>query len=318
MKNKYKNVIHYLNILKLFFLFLILLIIIFEKKVKINIYNKLKVCICVPGKFENLYIREFIEHYQNYGVDKIFLYDNNEKNGEKFEDIINDYIKNGYVEVINFRGKKRIQLEMMNDCYIKNYLNYDWLIFFDLDEFIYLRNFKNIKKFLNNGRFKKCQRIQLNWLFHTDNNLLYYDKRPIKERFKQKSKKARGVKTGGPQGIKSILRGHIPNITIKCPHILNRNLSSCDGFGRPTKIVGIVTEKSDFYYYYIDHYYCKSTEEFINKITKGDVLYKDGKMPKINNYFVLNEITLEKIELIEKSTGYNLSKFRKYIKKYSP
>ena len=56
-------------------------------------YN-IKVCLCTPGKNENRYIREFIDYYINYGVDKIFLYDNNDIEGEHFEEVINDYIKN--------------------------------------------------------------------------------------------------------------------------------------------------------------------------------------------------------------------------------
>ena len=91
----------------------------------------------------------------------------------------------------------------MNDCYRKNFLFYDWLIFFDIDEFIYLKDFKNIKQFLNEHKFDKCQRIQLNWLFHTDNNLLYYENKPLKERFPQVDENAKKYKK--PQGIKSIL-----------------------------------------------------------------------------------------------------------------
>ena len=48
-----------------------------------------KICLCTVAKEENIYIREFIEYYKNYGIDKIFIYDNNDKNGEKFEDVIN-------------------------------------------------------------------------------------------------------------------------------------------------------------------------------------------------------------------------------------
>ena len=50
--------------------------------------ENLKVCLCTLGKEENRYIREYIEHYKNYGVEKIFLYDNNDINGEHFESII--------------------------------------------------------------------------------------------------------------------------------------------------------------------------------------------------------------------------------------
>ena len=50
----------------------------------------------------------------------------------------------------------------------------------------------------------KCQRIQLNWIFHTDNNLLYYENRPLKIRFPEKEKKARGVEVGDWNGIKPL------------------------------------------------------------------------------------------------------------------
>ena len=41
--------------------------------------------------------------------------------------------------------------------------------------YLSLKDFKNIKSFLNQNKFSKCQAIQLNMYFHTDNNLLYYD-----------------------------------------------------------------------------------------------------------------------------------------------
>ena len=81
-------------------------------------------------------------------------------------------------------------MEMMNDCYKKNYRDYDWLIFFEIDEYIFLYKNKNIKRFFQNPKFKKCERIQLNWIFHIDNNLLYYAPRPLKERFSQREKKS--------------------------------------------------------------------------------------------------------------------------------
>ena len=236
-------------------------------------------------------------------------------NGERFEEVINDYIEVGFVEIRNFRGQQRAVLAMMNDCYKNNFRDYDWLIFFEVDEFIYLKNFKNIKDYLSNKKLNKCQRIQLNWIFHTDNNLLYYDNRPLKERFPEREKKARGAKNGTSNGIKSILKGNIPRIKIQCIHTLNHNLKNCDGFGNPTKIVGISCETSDFEYYYIDHYNFKSTQEFIDKVNKGDVLYyKDNIIERIRVYFALNEMTKEKIDLMEKGTHLNLSEFRNKLK----
>ena len=120
------------------------------------------------GKEENRYIREYVQHYEKYGVDKIFLYDNNNVNGERFESVIGDYIEKGLVEIINWRGKKKVLFKIMNACYQKNFDKFDWLIFYELDEFIHLSNYSNIKMFLNEEKFNKCNLIYLNLVCHTD------------------------------------------------------------------------------------------------------------------------------------------------------
>ena len=80
-------------------------------------------------------------------------------------------------------------------------------------------------------------------------------------------------------------------------------------------IYGIITSQPDFNNYYIDHYNFKSTEEFINKINSGDVLfYKDNQIDRIKVYFGINKVTLEKIQLVEKGTGLNLSIIKKELK----
>lgn len=66
-----------------------------------------KVALCAIVKNENLYIREWINWYKHIGISKIFLYDNNDIDGEKLEDVINDYIKDKFVEVINVRGLEK-------------------------------------------------------------------------------------------------------------------------------------------------------------------------------------------------------------------
>ena len=93
-----------------------------------NLFN-IKVCLCTLGKEENKYILEFVEHYKKIGVDKIYLYDNNNIDGEHFEEVIDNYIKSGFVEIVDFRGKKSITNIVAKDCHKKNYMNYDWLIF---------------------------------------------------------------------------------------------------------------------------------------------------------------------------------------------
>jgi len=118
-------------------------------------------------------------------------------------------------------------------------------------------------------------------------------------------KSAKMVKT---TTIKSILRGKIPNIQINCVHKLNENLKSCNGFGNQTHIVGILTNDLDYEYNYIDHYFCKSTEEFIKKLNKGDVLFNlDNIKERLKVYFAVNKYSKEKIEYIAKHIHSNIS-----------
>ena len=66
--------------------------------------SNIKVCVYTCGKKENKYIREFVKYYKKYNDDKIFIYNDNEEKGEKFESLISDYINKGFVLIINYKG----------------------------------------------------------------------------------------------------------------------------------------------------------------------------------------------------------------------
>ena len=106
--------------------------------------NKTKTSICVVVKQENRYIKEFINYYRKLKINKIFLYDNNDLNGEYLEDILFKYIKYNFVEIINYRGKYKPQKKAYNDCYVNNNKDYNWMAFYDADEYLYIDNYTNI------------------------------------------------------------------------------------------------------------------------------------------------------------------------------
>ena len=280
--------------------------------------KKLKLCICTLGKSENRYIREFVEYYKKYGVDKIFLYDNNDINGERFEEVISDYIKKGFVEIIDYRGIPFALTKIMDNCYQKNYDKFDWLIFYEIDEFIYLKNFYNIKLFLNQKIFNNCKKIQLNWVHRSDNNLIYYENKSVVERFKERGINVKKNKFNRLAYIKSMIRGHMNNITITNNHLLENKINGCNGFGNEIKLKFILNLKPDYEYYYINHYYGKSLEEFVQKLKRGDIqlgITKKNNLYQIKKYFYINKLTNEKLDYIERELKLNLSEFRKKLKK---
>lgn len=313
---KQKNLIENLYVIKnifinklfyfIIFLFFIFIFFLFLFNTLLYKNNNLKVCLCTIGKRENKYAREFINHYKKYGIDKIFIYDNNDLGDEKFETVLLDYINNKFVEIINVRGKIAIQRKVLKDCYIKNKKLYDWFIILDMDEFIFLNNFGNIKIFLNDKRFQKCNLIHLNRVFHTDNNQIYYKNISLFKRF---PKYITNITT-----VKSILRGRLFNISFNNIHTINPNYESCNGFGH---IINKSEKWTDFKYYYFDHFYFKSTEEYTEKVNRGDGRFginEKLKLSKIRAYFLYNEITIEKIKLFEQKIGINLNFYKIKLK----
>ena len=70
------------------------------------------------------------------GVTNICLFDNNDKNGESFSDVIGDYIESGFVIVKDVRGESKMQIPCYQTCYDEYNKKYDWIGFFDADEFL--------------------------------------------------------------------------------------------------------------------------------------------------------------------------------------
>ena len=285
----------------------------------------LKVCICTLGKDENRYITEFVEYYKEYGVDKIYLYDNNDIDGERFENVIGKYVENKYVEIIDWRGVKGTSTYygIMDSCYQTYHNQYDWLIFYELDEFLYLKKYKNVKKFLISDKFNNCESIQLNWVHMSDNNQIFYENKPLLERFPEIGKNIVKNKYNKICFVKTIIRGHLKNITINQNHILSEKLKACDGFGRKSKVKKIESLNPDYTYNFIRHYYGKSIQEFIEKIKRGDLLRGNDKKIiewAIEKFFYINKITSQKIKYIQKNFGnkYNLTKYinELEVKKY--
>ena len=81
-------------------------------------------------------------------------------------------------------------------------------------------------------------------------------------------------------------------------------------FSKKNTIRYIHTLYPDYKYYYIDHFFSKSTEEFIDKIKKGDCRYiRSQRKKKFGRYFNQSDITKDKIDLIENRLKINISKY---------
>lgn len=107
----------------------------------------IKLCLVAIFKNESHILKEWIEHYLNQGVDKIFLIDNGST--DNYYSILQPYIYSNKVYLVK-DNKKHAQSELYNKHFLHKCRAYDWVIVCDLDEFIYGRKYcSSIKDFLS-------------------------------------------------------------------------------------------------------------------------------------------------------------------------
>ena len=271
--------------------------------------NKTKVCLCCIGKGENLYISDYVNHYKNLGYNHIYLYDNNNIDGERFESIIQDRINSGFVKITNFRGyrgkKDDAQMDAYYDCYKRHKNDCNWISFYDIDEYLFINpvNGSNltIQEYLDQPVFNHCESIKINWKSYSDSGLLYYENKSVVERFTKFSKFR--YEFGN---IKSTIRTNISHPLRKAnnPHAVFSNVRGCLSSGR-RKQIDFFMSPPNYKGAYINHYVTKTISEFCNKIKRGNAeksfeLVKEKLGERFHYFFMTNEKTQEKIDIFNR------------------
>lgn len=262
----------------------------------------MKTAVCCIVKCENLYLREWVEYYKQKGFTKIFLYDNNNVDGEYPQQVIGDYIADGFVEYIDARGKYRYQLAAYDECYDSYSNEYDWIGFFDIDEYIVIEEYNNISDYLSRVP-ANTDVIYLSWMIYGDNGRLHYENKPIQERFTT----PKGVLEkncfkllikGKNSGFLSIQFHDANYIEWYCGKpIVYRNAIGED------KTYTNLYEEGCFRGVYLKHYNTLTIEEFLyRRFGRGSYADKDSSFNVdtiMNIFYSINEITEEKKKIID-------------------
>ena len=294
-----KLIIKIISILFLIILFTTSEIII--KKAQIEI-PPLKVAMCAIAKKENRYIKYFIKHYKDIGYNHFYLYDNNLSGRESLEDveIVKDGVKEGYITIIDYKNiPNHPQMEAYYSCYENYNKEYDWISFYDIDEFLILKEKRiKIQHFLNHPRFNNCDNIKVSWKVYNDNEQLEYEDRPLIERFPTETEYLYEERH-----IKSTVRGGLDYHNLRKsynPHNIWTNLKSCTSSGKPTDN-GCFVYPPDFETSYLNHYNTKTIREYYEKTNKNNVepekIPEKEKQKYFKFFFTLNKKTKEKVDI---------------------
>ena len=292
---------------------------ILEKKHKIIDFDYFA-CFGGVARKENLYIRDLISYYLQLGFEKFILVDNNYPNVEKLSDVLNDYINNNTVDIIEFYGSSIPQCNLYEIIYEKYKTKCSWISFFDLDEYLTMRSEDKrqikIREYLSNPIFKKCESISINWLIYTDNNLLFYENRSVVERFTSPN-----YKTSENRVVKSIVRGNLNKIVFypfTQHHVPDKRLHICNSLGKIIRRYNRLNVKIPLLKYtYLMHYSTKTAEEYINKLKRGEYGNREYNIiDRINKFFEYNNYTEEKLKMFAKAFNKTFNKIRYQTNKH--
>lgn len=122
----------------------------------------MKVAIIAIAKNEQLYIKEWLDYHLNLEFDKIIVADND-------DELLLSGFSTDKVIIEDYTGVERVQIKAYKELFKKYRNDYDWIAFFDIDEFLVLDGFENVKDFLSGF---DADEIRLNCKHFTDNDEL--------------------------------------------------------------------------------------------------------------------------------------------------
>lgn len=248
---------------------------------------------------ENKYIREFVEHYKALGFDKICLYDNNDKNGERYDAVIKDYITSGFVIVKNIRGHANAQVACYTKCYNEYKKKFDWIGFFDIDEFLHIDKGFNIKQFLSQYMYNhdNVNCIRVCWKQFTDSDIIQTNGNYSVKKFKAHLP----ITHVDSSQTKIIIKTTIDNLVFTSPHgaLTNNNVKCVNTKGKFCENA-IMVKHPTWANACLHHYRFKTLEEFIkNKMVRlWPTTYKNGgkSFLTVDTFFKYNKKTPEKVK----------------------
>lgn len=218
------------------------------------------------SKNEASSIKEWIEFHKLVGFTKFYFYDNESE--DNTVDILKPYIDSGLVEYILIKGKGR-QLDAYNDAIAKHKDECRWMAFLDMDEYLmptkpFEKIYKVVSELVSKAR-KGAAGVGVNWCIYGSSHL---EKKPnglITENFLYRgTEKDWGnfhIKTiCNPRLVKKYISPHYPIYKLG-----GYSINDSDG----KRIWGWFCHDVKWQTLRINHYYCKSKEQYLQKISRG-------------------------------------------------
>lgn len=248
----------------------------------------MKAAVCLIVKNEEKDIMEWISYYNLIGFDCQIIFDN--KSSDKTANLIKDSAKKINIIYKYFPNDKH---KCQNDAYeeaIKEYkTEFDWMAFFDSDEFFAINDGTPLKIWLEN--FQDASAIGVNWAIYGSSGHTDFPPGLVTENFLRRAPQD----FGDNKHVKSIVR---PERVLRClnPHAFELEAAWSDGY-RDTanrkiewlvlpetgaSLPGVVAGNADWSTARVNHYFTRSFDHWKRKLERG--YFDEDALRKIEQF----------------------------------
>lgn len=222
------------------------------------------VAVCLRFRDEALFLKEWLDYYIAAGVSHFFLYNNN--SADDYMGVLAPYIESGAVTLIDW-PRVPASPDAENDCIHRTSGRFSWVGFLDADEFVVIKDGRRIDQFLSSLP-KEVPALALHWYYFGSNG---HDRRPADRVVSAYTK-----------------RSVEPNAHFKVfvrPKRVTRNRNShnfyyvrgeCAVREDGSRAYGSMANPPLAKAAWINHYYCKSMEDYLQKAARKSTLDKSG------------------------------------------
>jgi hypothetical protein len=206
----------------------------------------MKVALVCVARMEDHYLDEWLEYNNKLGFDKIISYQNDWRT-----DIEKPYLQK---EICDGRS---LQVPLYNHVLESN-TEYDWIAFFDCDEYLVLKKHNNVKELIEEYK-DKTNVIGLNWLIYGNMGLEKRTSNSLLRMFPNR--------TDVPDGHVKVIVNTRSGERMQLPH--NTFGKAMDTNGNTFR--GYENKNGPIDVAYLNHYHNKTKEDWMIRVERGRI-----------------------------------------------
>jgi len=215
--------------------------------------------LCAIAKDETPFLKEWVGYHQYIGFEKIIIYDN--ESAVPVRETIAEFFDSGVADTYFIQGDA-MQLTAYNHCLKQHGHEFEWLAFFDLDEFLCLKQDRDARVLMRD--YEAYSGLSVNWDMFGSSGFLGRPQGLVTQNYRQS--------LGYTVNSKCIVRPARVKMPLSPHHFIFHEGISVNADKRPAigAYAPLAVDRVC-----LNHYSIRSQQDYEEKIRRGDAVYEE-------------------------------------------